>query len=102
MSTNVNPYLIRCPACKTRNRIPAAKFGGTARCGKCRAAIPTGDVLIEQPLLVTDANFQEKFWDRPSPRSFSPGRRGVRPAARSPRSSMPLPPNPAGGCGPGN
>ena len=31
MSTNVNPYLIRCPECKTRNRIPAAKFGGTAR-----------------------------------------------------------------------
>ncbi len=67
MSTNVNPYLIRCPECKTRNRIPAAKFGGAARCGKCKAVIRTGDVLIEQPLLVTDANFQDKILGSPIP-----------------------------------
>ena len=67
MSTNVNPYLIRCPECRTRNRIPAERFGGNARCGKCQATIRTGDVLIEQPLLVTDANFQEKILGSPIP-----------------------------------
>ncbi len=67
MSTTVNPYLIRCPDCRTRNRIPAARFGGNARCGKCQATIRTGEVLIEQPLLVTDANFQEKILGSPIP-----------------------------------
>ncbi|MGD9330064.1 MAG: thioredoxin domain-containing protein [Desulfobacterales bacterium] len=67
MSNDMNPYLIRCPSCKTRNRIPADKLGGAARCGKCQATIRTGDVLIEQPLLVTDANFQDKILASPIP-----------------------------------
>lgn len=62
-----NPYLIRCPKCRTRNRIPADKLGQVARCGKCGGAIATADVLIPQPHLVTEANFEDTILKSPIP-----------------------------------
>ena len=62
-----NPYLIRCPSCRTRNRIPFEKLGQVARCGKCGGAIATADVLIPQPHLVTDANFESTILKSPIP-----------------------------------
>jgi thioredoxin 2 len=44
---------IRCATCGTINRVPEARTGERARCGKCKAPLATGD----GPLTVTDANF---------------------------------------------
>lgn len=66
MSQPVNPYLIRCPDCGTRNRIPPARMGSVAKCGRCGTAIPTREAL-EQPVLVTDANFDVKVLKSPIP-----------------------------------
>ena len=61
-----NPYLIRCGGCRTRNRIPAERMGATAKCGSCGAPIPTRSAM-EQPVLVTDANFEDKVIRSPIP-----------------------------------
>jgi thioredoxin 2 len=67
MNQHVPPYLIRCLACGTRNRIPPARMGQTARCGKCGAPVATRDALGEQPVLVTDANFENLVRQSPIP-----------------------------------
>ena len=67
MTTSANPYLIRCPNCRTRNRIPADKLGAVARCGKCHGAIPTAEVLTPQPQLVSDVNFEQTILKSPIP-----------------------------------
>lgn len=43
--------IICCPACSSRNRVPAAKLGG-GTCGKCGAALFMG-----RPVVLTAANF---------------------------------------------
>jgi thioredoxin 2 len=62
-----NPFLLRCLACGTRNRIPAPRMGQTARCGKCGAPVDTREALGEQPVLVTDANFENLIRLSPIP-----------------------------------
>ncbi|MCC5452310.1 thioredoxin TrxC [Rheinheimera sp. UJ51] len=44
--------IIACPFCHGLNRVPADKAANTARCGKCKQALFTG-----QPLTLTSANF---------------------------------------------
>jgi thioredoxin 2 len=44
---------IRCPQCGAVNRIPAARAGSPARCGKCRQPLATAAA----PVAVTDASF---------------------------------------------
>ena len=36
-----NSHVIRCSDCGAANRIPAAKMGAAAKCGKCHALLPT-------------------------------------------------------------
>lgn len=45
---------VRCPACGATNRVPEARVGEPARCGRCRAplAAPAG------PVIVTDETFE--------------------------------------------
>jgi thioredoxin 2 len=38
-STGTQPVITACPACNTRNRVPAAA-GGTPRCGSCKQPLP--------------------------------------------------------------
>lgn len=66
MST-ANTHFYRCPACKTKNRIPAEKIGTTAKCGRCEAPLNTGDLLLPQPVMVTDGNFNELVLASPLP-----------------------------------
>lgn len=66
MSQPPNPYLVRCPECRTRNRIPHDRMGAVAKCGRCGAAVSTREAL-EQPVLVTDANFEQKVLRSPIP-----------------------------------
>lgn len=45
---------LRCPECGAINRIPDARAGDPARCGKCRAPLATAAT----PVTVTDENFE--------------------------------------------
>ncbi len=65
--TSFNHYLFRCPSCHARNRISAANAGQTGKCGKCGGALNTADLFLQQPLMITDANFDEKVLRAPLP-----------------------------------
>lgn len=54
---------LRCPACGAINRIPEARAGERARCGKCKAPLPTSTA----PVTVTDANFEVTVERAPMP-----------------------------------
>ena len=45
---------IRCPTCGSLNRVPEARAGAPARCGKCRAPLATSAA----PVAVTDETFE--------------------------------------------
>jgi thioredoxin 2 len=47
-------YLVRCSACGTANRVPAASEGKAGKCGNCHAALPP---LYIQPVTLTDRSF---------------------------------------------
>jgi thioredoxin 2 len=44
----------RCPSCGTRNRVPRARAGEGARCGRCKAVLFPG-----RPISATDASFAQ-------------------------------------------
>ena len=46
---------VPCPACGAINRVPEARAGEPARCGKCKAPLTGGPV---KPVAVTDADFE--------------------------------------------
>ena len=60
-------YTIRCLECKARNRLPAHKIDAGAKCGKCGAALSTSELFIPQPVMVTDANFENMVMSSPLP-----------------------------------
>ncbi len=55
----MSDYILRCPECRTGNRIPEDKAGRTARCGKCGKDVKTDILLTQTPVTVTDATFKE-------------------------------------------
>ena len=65
--TNPTHYLFRCDSCRTRNRIPADHAGQPGKCGKYGAALKTSNLFIQQPIMITDANFEEKVLRSPIP-----------------------------------
>ena len=54
--TQTNSFIMTCPKCKTRNRIPKERVGLVAKCGKCREDIQT-DIL----------NISDRFLERKMP-----------------------------------
>ncbi len=66
MSQN-NAYLFRCPACRARNKIPAARAGAPAKCGKCGGALAADELLINTPLVITDRDFDRRVMQSPLP-----------------------------------
>ncbi len=52
-------FFLRCKQCRTKNRIPQGKIGTVAKCGHCKTAIDTRELLKSAPIMVTDANFEE-------------------------------------------
>jgi len=65
--SSTDAFTLRCGSCKTRNRIPAAKVGATARCGKCGASIDTRVLNDGRPRIVSDANFDVEVMGSPLP-----------------------------------
>jgi thioredoxin 2 len=60
-------YKIRCLHCRVRNRVPAHKIEGGAKCGKCGQALPTRELFLPQPVMVTDSNFEQMVVGAPLP-----------------------------------
>src|SRR5688500_9494960 len=56
--------MVRCPVCGAMNRVPPEKLaaGLTARCGKCKAPLPSqgASATNGKPMTVTDATFAEQ------------------------------------------
>jgi thioredoxin 2 len=53
----------KCAACGAINRIPEARAGQPARCGKCKAPLATDGT----PVTVTDADFASTVLQSPAP-----------------------------------
>lgn len=60
-------FKIRCLACGSKNRIPPSKAGLPAKCGRCGKALDTQSLLLPQPILVTDTDFDAKVLNSPLP-----------------------------------
>ncbi len=51
-------YVVRCPSCGTKNRIPARRWGGKAVCGRCGNALETSRLYPDRAVSVSDWNFE--------------------------------------------
>ena len=60
-------YIVRCPSCRSKNRIPASRTQEHPKCGKCGAAIPLDGVFEGRPEVVTDRNFEQAVLASPLP-----------------------------------
>ncbi len=60
-------FKMRCADCGTQNRIPASKINAGPKCGKCGAMMPTRELFVPQPVMVTDANFDKSVLKSPLP-----------------------------------
>jgi thioredoxin 2 len=60
-------YKMRCTACGGRNRVPGARLDAAPKCGKCGARLPTAELFIPQPVMVTDGNFESQVLKSPLP-----------------------------------
>jgi thioredoxin 2 len=56
--------IVRCPACGTKNRIPADRLNGTPVCGKCHASLK-GVIGTGKPLEITDETFNREVMEYP-------------------------------------
>jgi thioredoxin 2 len=60
-------YKLRCAQCGARNRVPAARVDQGPKCGRCGSVLPTRELFLPQPVMVTDANFEAKVLKSPLP-----------------------------------
>lgn len=59
--------VVACPECQTKNRIPADKLGQAAKCGKCGTTFTAPAAVPAQPVVVTDATFEQEVLRSPLP-----------------------------------
>jgi thioredoxin 2 len=60
-------YKVRCGECGARNRVPAGRLDQSPKCGKCKSALATRDLLTPHPVLVSDADFEQQVLKSPLP-----------------------------------
>ena len=60
-------FKIRCTECGAKNKIPGNKLEAGPKCGKCGTKLETEELFAPQPIMVTDANFEEKILKSPLP-----------------------------------
>ena len=65
--TAPHDFFLRCKKCGTKNRVPAAKIGQTAKCGKCKHPLDTKQLSMDTPIVATDANFEAEVIHSPLP-----------------------------------
>jgi thioredoxin 2 len=59
--------IISCPRCGTKNRIPAARKGDRAVCGKCKTPLPVPKSFPDHPVEVTDQTFAREVLQQTGP-----------------------------------
>jgi thioredoxin 2 len=60
-------YKFRCTECGARNRIPADRVQSNPVCGKCKKPLRTEELFLPQPLILTDADFEDRVLKSPLP-----------------------------------
>ena len=60
-------YTLRCMKCHARNRVPAGRIEAGPKCGKCGQSLPTHELFLPQPVMVTDVNFSQTVLNSPLP-----------------------------------
>jgi thioredoxin 2 len=62
-------FIVLCPNCGAKNRIPLQKMTSKARCGKCHLLLvsPASGSSQAHPVDVTDVNFQQEVLGSPGP-----------------------------------
>ncbi|MFZ2447058.1 MAG: thioredoxin domain-containing protein [Syntrophobacteraceae bacterium] len=53
-------FIVRCPQCRAKNRIPPARAAQKAVCGKCRTPLPRPLGFPEHPVAVFDHTFKSE------------------------------------------
>ena len=60
-------WIVICPRCGAKNRIPKDRQGDRAVCGKCRASLPSAAAFPDHAVEVSDWSFQKEVLDFPGP-----------------------------------
>ena len=60
-------YQMRCTECGAKNRIPSDKVDAGPVCGKCKKPLRIGEIFLPQPLVIMEADFEEKVLKSPLP-----------------------------------
>ncbi len=60
-------FIVVCPQCHTKNRIPRKKLGQQAKCGKCGHHFTAQEPKVSAPVTVTDATFSQEVLNSPIP-----------------------------------
>lgn len=60
-------FIVLCPQCGAKNRIPLQKMSNKARCGKCRQSLiaKTSTPRFSHPVDVSDVSFQQEVLSYP-------------------------------------
>jgi thioredoxin 2 len=65
--TAAESVVLRCSACRTKNRVPAQRLDTPGRCGKCAAPLDTAALRQRGAVMVSDANFDALVMRSPLP-----------------------------------
>ena len=64
---NAESWIVLCPRCGAKNRIPQDRREDRAVCGKCRAPLPSSAPFPDHAVEVSDRTFQNEVLDFPGP-----------------------------------
>lgn len=62
-----NSIIISCPRCGAKNRIPDARKGDRAVCGKCKTPLPVPKSFPDHPVEVNDQTFAREVLQQAGP-----------------------------------
>jgi thioredoxin 2 len=65
--SDTRSFFLRCTRCQAKNRIPPAKAGEPARCGKCGSPLAVEALQARQTVMVSDATFEQTVLRSPLP-----------------------------------
>lgn len=60
---NTDSFIVVCPACGAKNRIPRERWGDAAVCGKCKSPLPLTGIYPDRPVDVSDRTFKREVLD---------------------------------------
>lgn len=53
-------FIVRCPRCGSKNRIPQKRTSGKAVCGKCKTQLDLNLLFPNRPFHTTDSSFRDE------------------------------------------